>query len=131
MRLQDVEDSCVVWLWHGLARISEKHAATPLRNGVDGRAVSSSETSVTTTLLGVTSLKTTIRIHIDFAVLRSRCVWDDPSYKRDALSMLPTCLAAFTFSPVSFVGPLWDAGESGFNEVLRKGRRRGVNIYPP
>ena len=70
------------------------------------------------------------RIDVSFAVLRSRCVWDDPSYKRDALPSLSACLAAFAFSLVKFVGPLWDAGESGSNEVLRKGRRRGVNSYP-
>ena len=50
-----------VWLWHGVARVSEKHTAAPFRVGVtEGQYVSPKRRLLPTTLHGVTSLKTTI-----------------------------------------------------------------------
>jgi hypothetical protein len=49
----------VVWLWHGVARVSEKHAAAPLRVGVTKEQYVPQKRRLPTTLHGVTSLKTT------------------------------------------------------------------------
>jgi len=117
----------IVWLWHDVARVLEKHTAAPFRVGVtEGQYFPPKRRWLPTTLHGVTSLKNT----------NSRklcCFTVEICVGRSQLQTWRVAFLAnlFAFSVVKFVSAVWDAGESGSSEVLRKGRRLGVNIYPP